>query len=85
MTDEIKIAGGGLASIAMPSMTFTLKAPTKHCPACGTDDSTFIDGIPRITVTIAPYEGEYCQICYAKWLSENIPKLVAGASHGHPK
>jgi hypothetical protein len=46
----------------------------RRCPKCGTADGPMFVA-PRISVTIDPYSGEYCQTCYAKWLRENIPQL----------
>jgi hypothetical protein len=71
--------------------TFTLARPRLYCPVCHTEDGEGANPTifpspgfvaPRITVTIAPYEGEYCQTCYAKWLHEHIPKLIPLAAGG---
>lgn len=42
------------------------------CPKCGSSfrsDNTLYIGIEE-------YEGNYCLKCLAKWISENIPKLI---------
>lgn len=40
------------------------------CPKCD-DVST-----DSLNVTIKPYEGDYCMKCWAKWISENVTKLL---------
>ena len=46
---------------------------TKICPVCknmtSCSDST-------LSISFPEYEGEHCMKCWAKWISENIPKLV---------
>ena len=41
------------------------------CPKCG---YAWYAGIQS---PIDGYEGHYCAKCFAKWLSENIPKMYA--------
>lgn len=45
--------------------------PKYRCPKCG---YTWYEGIQSI---IDGYVGHYCTRCFAKWLSENIPKMYA--------
>jgi formate dehydrogenase maturation protein FdhE len=42
------------------------------CPVCGYKTST--NNLSAITVSVSGYEGIYCMNCYAKWISENLPK-----------
>ena len=49
------------------------KAPLEsefECPECGDVGSECIE------ISISPYSGRYCLKCYAKWVSENFPKLT---------
>ena len=78
MSDEIEVTSGTFQSV---TATATMRAPVMRCPVCKSTDSNdspfaSFGRIPRISVSIKPFEGEYCQTCYANWLSENIPKLV---------
>jgi hypothetical protein len=47
--------------------------PSWVCPVCG-DVQNEWGGF--LGVTIRPYEGRYCMKCWAKWISENIPKMT---------
>ena len=42
--------------------------PKYNCSVCGIVES-YLD------VSIKGYEGKYCMVCWAKWISENLPKL----------
>jgi len=42
------------------------------CPKCGDETP---EGINVLKITIPEYQGEYCMKCWAKWISENIPKM----------
>jgi len=42
------------------------------CPKCGNEA---LKGTHVLEVTFPEYEGEYCMKCWAKWISENIPKM----------
>ncbi len=72
-------------TLNVPSTTVTTthlaKRPMMQCKTCGAKDTTDSPWseqgrIPRISVFVEGYEGDYCQVCYAQWLSQNIPKLV---------
>ena len=53
----------------------TMSPPKRlMCPQCGTSGA--VGQVPAISVTIPPYHGEYCLTCHAKWISENVPKLI---------
>lgn len=41
-----------------------------RCPECG------YEGEEHIDVSMPGYNGDYCLNCYAKWISENFPKLI---------
>jgi len=47
-----------------------LRQPKYVCPKCGANDT-----IGNIQVSIEPFEGVYCQRCYAEWIHANIPKM----------
>ena len=49
--------------------SFILSEAKRKCPVCGEHTFGCID------ITIPPYNGKYCLRCYAKWLSDNFPKL----------
>lgn len=46
--------------------------PKLKCPKCGYVPSTN----ETININFEPYVGDYCMKCYAKWISENISKMV---------
>jgi len=47
------------------------------CPKCGDVKQRQLGQllIDAVHVYEGPYAGQYCIVCYAKWLSETIPKL----------
>lgn len=45
------------------------------CPVCGAEDTEFRE-IPRFTIKLEGFEGTYCDACYIRWVTANIPKLV---------
>lgn len=44
----------------------------KICPKCNTTSN----GEEGLVVSILPFNGIYCIKCWAKWISENIPKMI---------
>lgn len=60
------------------TVTITNRLPARlRCPKCGAEDgeSWVTQQAPRLSISIAPFSGEYCLTCYARWVAENIPKL----------
>lgn len=45
------------------------------CPTCGAEDND-IREIPRFKVNLEGFEGVFCDACYIRWVTANIPKLV---------
>lgn len=43
---------------------------THFCPVCKMETC-----IPALNITFEEYIGDYCMKCFAKFISENIPKL----------
>lgn len=60
---------------AMRNLNHIFPAPPDlvKCPRCGTTGER--KNVFKLKVAIRPFEGDYCQYCFAKWISENIPKL----------
>ncbi len=47
--------------------------PYLRCPKCSaTSDHA---GSGSVTITIGPNQGAYCLACYARWITENVPKM----------
>jgi hypothetical protein len=44
----------------------------QRCPVCGEEYRTGLG--EGLIVSISPYSGTYCLKCWAKWISENIPR-----------
>ena len=42
--------------------------PKYRCPVCGVVEFW-------IDISVKPYEGTYCQVCYARWISETFPRV----------
>jgi hypothetical protein len=42
------------------------------CPQCGWEAK---EEEGSVKIDIEPYDGVYCLRCWAKWLSENLPKM----------
>jgi hypothetical protein len=42
------------------------------CPTCHKEASDH----GTLTISLSPYEGRYCLYCYAKWVSENVPRMI---------
>jgi len=58
-----------------PAQNFTMAIDSEAvliCPICGDTRGMWGD---CLDVTIPLYEGKYCIKCWAKWISENIPKM----------
>lgn len=51
--------------------TLIILPSDKKCPVCGNEDAYC-----TITISIEPYNGIYCQKCYAKWIKDNIPEMI---------
>jgi ribosomal protein L37AE/L43A len=56
------------------SIIFATDTKDYICPVCGEEyNSRTSDGL---IVSVPEYAGVYCLKCWAKWISENIPKCV---------
>ena len=64
MEDKIEFTGVGEDGLLSVSV-----APQYKCPRCGYEGGEYIN------VEMVGYEGRYCLQCYAKWISENMPRL----------
>jgi hypothetical protein len=73
-TDTIKQPWFSCATVASP---FIISVPKDdlRCPKCGHTTSSCTG--TYVAVFVDPYVGKYCMKCYAKWISDNIPKLEA--------
>jgi hypothetical protein len=60
-----------------PSIWLSLSKskPRYKCEKCGNECGSTWDA-QMISVTIVPYDGEYCLKCYAAWIAANVPKMV---------
>lgn len=47
--------------------------PSRICPVCG----PYTDGAVRLYGFGGSIDGEYCQRCHARWISETFPRLPA--------
>ncbi len=45
-----------------------------ECPVCGEKHKESLK--EGLVVSLSEYAGTYCLRCWAKWISENIPKCV---------
>jgi hypothetical protein len=57
--------------VTQPTAILTV-APVAKCPKCG---YTIGDG-EGLHFSIEPYTGTYCLRCFARWVSEHIPRLI---------
>jgi hypothetical protein len=53
--------------------SLTLGAKDLRCPVCGQEYSSSLGGGLCVN-GYEPYTGTYCLKCWAKWISENIPR-----------
>ena len=71
---KLKVEAGNV-SLADPNPNAILylgKMNIKVCPTCGAEYGE----CEGLCVSTPQYTGDYCLSCWAKWISENIPKLV---------
>jgi len=61
-------------SISLSTFSSLSVKKTHVCPVCGEQYNIEIN--EGITISIQPYQGNYCLKCYAKWISENFPRLL---------
>lgn len=68
--EELRLSMGE-SSLYATSEPLTFKLDEYDCPICGVVKS-------HISVTLGDpsLDGMYCQVCYAKWINKNLPRLT---------
>lgn len=52
--------------------------PHYRCPRCGHEESAgqIPGGVVGLAITFPEHAGIHCMKCFAKWVTENIPRMV---------